>query len=527
MAVPGAVEPEDTGHPGRRRVLAVCCLSLMLVVVAVSSLNIALPELQRGLDAGATELLWIVDVYALVFAGTLLPAGALGDRYGRKGALLVGLCLFGLGALIAGLSTGSPQVIAGRTVMGVGAGFVMPATLSIITTVFPPSERPKAIAVWAGFAGAGGALGPVISGLVLEAWEWNAIFFITLPVVAAGLVLAAREVPPSRDPMHTRLDPIGAVLSVFGLFALLFGTIQGPEDGWTSPPVVGGFTGAAVALAAFVWWELRSSHPMLDPRLFRLRAFTAGSATITLVFFVSFGMFFLVSQYLQFVKGYSPLVAGIAMVPSGLTLIVVAPRGPAVAARIGAARSIALGLGSSALGFGILSRLTPHSSYGWLAVALVVMAAGSALAMPPSTAAIVGAVPAGKAGVGSAVNDLTREVGGALGIAVLGSMVSALYRSEVAATVRGLSGELRHAVDESVGAAVVAGDAGDPVTVAARDAFTSASNSAFLLAAIMMATGCVAFLRSGRGRRAGAPVAPPAEAASDGPPAVAAVPCSR
>jgi EmrB/QacA subfamily drug resistance transporter len=530
---PGAIDdapapdPAQAGHPRRRQVLAVCCLSLLLVVVAVSSLNIAVPELQRGLDASATELLWIVDVYALVFAGTLLPAGALGDRFGRKGALLVGLGVFGTGALLAGLSGSPLQVVGARAVMGVGAGFVMPATLSIITTVFPAAERPKAIAVWAGFAGAGGALGPVASGLVLEVWSWNAVFFITLPVVAATVVLVARLVPTSRDPQHTRLDPLGAVLSVVGLFALLFGTIQGPEHGWGSAPVAGAFVVAAAALAAFVGWELRSSHPMLDPRLFRIRAFATGSATITLLFFVTFGMFFLVAQYLQFVKGYSPLVAGVAMVPSGLTLILVAPRGPRVAARLGAERTVALGLGSGAVGFAVLSQLDPGTPYPWLVVALVLMAAGSGLAMPASTAAIVGSVPAGKAGVGSAVNDVTREVGGALGIAVFGSIVSARYRSAVAATAEGLPGDVRHAVEESIGRAVAAGSGDELVTAAARDAFASAAATAFVVAAVLLAAGSLAHLRRCRGRRVDTPLEVAARTATPGDAVTAAVPCAR
>lgn len=517
----------ETGHPQRRQVLAICCLALFLVVVAVSSLNIALPELQRGLGSSATELLWIVDVYALVFAGTLLPAGALGDRFGRRGALLVGLCLFGVGALLAGFSSSAVQVIAARAVMGVGAGFVMPATLSIIATVFPPHERGRAIALWAGFAGAGGALGPVTSGLVLKVWDWSAVFFISVPVVAVVLALAVRYVPTSRDPEATRLDPRGALLSILGLFALLFGTIQGPENGWLSPQVVTAFVVAAVTFAAFIWWELRTPDPMLDPRLFRARAFTAGSATITLIFFVTFGMFFLVAQYLQFVKGYTPLVAGLAMVPSGVTLIIVAPRGPAIAARLGAQRSIALGLFLSAVGFGILSQVGPGSPYPWVGLALVLMAVGSGLAMPPSTSAIVGSVPPGKAGVGSAVNDVTREVGGALGIAVLGSLVSSLYRSDIASHTRGLPDQLREAVDESIGGAAAAEGTNQAVADAARDAFTSATNTAFLVAAVLMAAGSLIYLRMCRARFSVSSLDTAADAVPDEVVNEGSVPCSR
>jgi EmrB/QacA subfamily drug resistance transporter len=438
----------------------------------------------------------------MVFAGTLLPAGALGDRYGRKGALLVGLCLFGVAALLAGMSDEAWQVIAARGLMGVGAGFVMPATLSVITTVFPPAERGKAIAVWAGFAGAGGALGPVTSGLVLKLWDWSAVFFITPPIVALCLLLVVWHVPTSRDPSHTSLDPVGALLSILGLFALLFGTIEGPEKGWTSALVLGAYGAAFVLLAAFVRWELRTPHPMLDPRLFSVRAFRNGSATITVIFFVTFGMFFLIAQYLQYAKDYSPLVAGTAMLPSGITMILVAPRGPAIAARIGSELSIAIGLLGSAAGFGILSLIRPDTPYVLVGAALVLMAAGSALAMPPSTSAIVGSLPPAKAGVGSAVNDLTREVGGALGIAVLGSIVAALYRSDIASTADSLPEPVGDHVEESVGGAMrLAG--GDPELAAAvvepaRDAFVSATNVGFLVAAGLMLVGSLSYFRMHR-----------------------------
>ena len=518
----------------RRRVLAVCCLSLVLVVLAVTSVNIAIPALQRGLDASATELLWIVDVYALVFAATLLPAGALGDRLGRKGALVVGLALFGAGALLAGLSTSTPQVIGARAVMGVGAGFVMPATLSIITTVFPPTERAKAIAVWAGFAGAGGALGPVLSGLVLELWSWNAVFFITVPVVAIDVALVALLVPRSSEPAHTRLDPVGAALSVLGLFSLLFAIIEGPQRGWTAASVVGAFVAAALLLAAFVGWELLSSHPMLDPRFFRIPAFSAGAATITVIFFVMFGMFFLITQFLQFVQGHSPLGAAVRMLPSGLTMIVVAPRGPALAARVGPHRSTALGLFGAAVGFAVLSQLGPDTAYAWVAAALVLMAAGTALAMPPATAAIVGSLPAAKAGVGSAVNDVTREVGGAVGIAVLGSVVSVLYRTDITDAAARLPDGPRQAFEESIGSAVAASST-EPASFAldaARQAFAAATHTVFLIAAALMATGALVYLwlHSAGRRRAPASTqsdAEPTEALRHAAASNATVPCAR
>jgi MFS family permease len=294
----------------RRRwlILAILNLSLVTIVMAVSALNVALPTIQRDLGASGTELQWIVDAYALVFAGLLLPAGALGDRFGRKGALEVGLVIFGAAAFAASQASDPGQLIALRTVMGVGAAFIMPATLSIILNSFPIQERPKAIAIWAAFAGVGGALGPITSGLLLEHFWWGSVFMVTLPIVAALLLLTALFVPTSRDPGRTALDPIGSVLSVVALVGLVFAVIEGPELGWSSP------RRSRVRRArrrGFAWarYELAIKNPMLDPRLFR-RSFSTGAAAITTIFLCTFGLFFLITQFFQFVQGYSPLEAG-------------------------------------------------------------------------------------------------------------------------------------------------------------------------------------------------------------------------
>ena len=470
-----------------------------MVVVAVSSLNVAIPSLQRALRADASELQWIVDAYALVFAGFLLPAGALGDKYGRKGALLVGLTIFGVAALGGTLATSSTQLIAVRAVMGLGAALIMPATLSIITTVFPPHERAKAIASWAGLAGAGGAIGPVLAGLLLERFWWGSVFLLNVPFVIVLFVLASRFVPSSRDPQDAPLDPVGSVASVVALGSLLFGIIEGPERGWTDPLVMAGFAVAVVAAVVFVRWELGSSHPMLDPRLFRLRGFSMGSVTITAIFFAMFGMFFVISQYLQFVKGYSALGASLRLLPSAATMILVAPRSPLIAERLGQRKTVTLGLGLSALGFVLMSSLRPDSPYGLIVVGVILMAGGVAMAMPPATTAIVSSLPPAKAGVGSAMNDTTREVGGSIGIALMGSILSAVYRSSVdvpAAAPKGLAA----AVKESIGAATFAAADAPPALAAAIHstsgaAFTDGLRAAFLLAAAVLALAAVVMAR--------------------------------
>jgi EmrB/QacA subfamily drug resistance transporter len=464
-------------HDRRWFLLGVMCLSLVLVVASVSGLNVALPNLQHDLNATATELQWIIDAYALVFAGVLLTAGALGDRFGRKRALLGGLVVFAAGALVAGLATQAAQVIAGRAITGIGAAFVMPATLSIITTVFPPMERRRAIAIWAGFAGAGAAFGPLVSGALLEGFWWGAALLFNVPVVAAILVAVSVYAPESRDPDATPLDPGGAVLSLVGLTALVFGVIEGPDRGWSDSLVVGAFAVAAVCLGAFVAWERRTAHPMLPMGLFRDRRFSVGAAVITSTFFVMLGFFYLSTQYLQFVRGYSPFEAGAAMLPLALTMLVVSPRSAGLAERWGSGRVIAVGFLCVAAGSAVISAISPSSPYLEWAGALVLLATGMGLTMAPSTGSIMSAVPMAKAGVGSAVNDTTREVGGALGIAVLGTIINAGYRSRIDLAGLPLPPPVRAAAEESVGAATaIARDLPNGTELAHRagQAFTDA-----------------------------------------------------
>ncbi len=482
----------------RRRwfLLGVMCLSLVMVVMSVSGLNVALPSLQRELGSGASALQWIVDSYALVFAALLLPAGALGDRFGRKRALMFGLVVFSAGSLVGGLGTGPGQVIVGRVITGIGAAFVMPATLSLLATIFQPHERRKAIAMWAGFAGAGGALGPIVSGALLERFWWGSAFLVNIPIVALVLLAVALFSPNSKDPDATPLDPIGAGLSLVGLAALVYGIIEGPEKGWTSTVVLVAFAVAAVGLIGFLAWERRTRHPMLPLRLFKDRRMSVGSAVVTVAFFIMFGLFFLFTLYLQFVRGYSPLSAGLSTLPLAVTLVAVAPRSAALADKIGTGRVMASGFLLIAAGFGVLTFIGPDTSYAVLALALVLLGAGMSLTAAPATGSIMSAVPPAKAGVGSAVNDTTREVGGALGIAVLGSIASAAYRSTVDLNWLSLPAPVREAATESVGAATViaeqAGRGGAELAARAGAAFTDAFNLTSTVAALLALVAAVA-----------------------------------
>ncbi len=502
------------GHPDRTQILGISCLSLVIVVIAVSSLNVAIPSLIRDLKPSPTQLLWIVDSYALVFAGFLLIAGAIGDRFGRKGALLGGLTVFGVASVVASLVDDPNLLIGIRAIMGLGAAFVMPATLSIVTSVFAPQDRPKAIATWAGFAGAGGALGPLLGGLTVEHFGWSAVFLVNVPFVVVAISLISWKVPSSRDAQGHPLDLVGALLSVAALGTLLFGVIEGPEKGWASPVVLIAFGLALVFGALFVGWELRRDSPMLDPRYFRLAGFRSGSAVISALFFGMFGMFFLLTQYLQFVKGYSALRAGVATLPSAITMILVTPRSPLIVGRFGVRATTLTGMIFGATGFAWFSTLGPDSPYLAVAFGLVLVASGMGLAMAPASTAIVSSLPQNKAGVASAVNDVTREVGGALGIAVLGSIVTSRYGSEMSAAVpAGVPSDISNAVKSSINAAFETAkflppEIADSIRGSARASFADAMNLAFLTSSALLAVTAALVARS-------LPTAKPAGEAAD------------
>jgi EmrB/QacA subfamily drug resistance transporter len=434
-------------------ILGVLCLSLVLVVASVSSVNVAIPTLGRDLGASDTELLWIIDAYALVFAGLLLPAGALGDRFGRKGALQLGLATFAIASSLCAFTSSPAALIACRSVMGVGAALIMPSTLSLLANVFPPNERGKAIAIWAGFAGAGGAIGPVMGGLLLGRFYWGSVFFVAVPIALTALALITLLAPSSRELHAGRLDPVGALLSIIGFSVLLFAIIEGPELGWFALVTVLAFAVSAACLIGFIRYEQRSDHPMLDMAYFAKRPFSMGSFGITFVFLSMFSLFFALTQYLQFVKGYSPLEAGVRGLPFAATMIVLAPRSVAIGRAVGAKRMVVAGMGSMVVGLLLLSLSGTGTPYWRVAICLVIVAIGPALAMPTLTGGILSSVPIQKSGVGSAVNDTTREVGGAIGIAVIGTIVSSIYRSRLADALGGLPADVVERAEDSAGKA--------------------------------------------------------------------------
>jgi EmrB/QacA subfamily drug resistance transporter len=483
-------------NPRRWWILLVLCLSLFMVVMGNTVLNIALPKMSEALRATGAELQWVVDAYALVFAGLLFTAGSLGDRFGRKGALMGGLVVFGLGSLSATFAESAGQVTAARAVMGLGAAFVMPATLSILTHVFPPDERAKAIGAWAGVAGAAGAVGPVTSGWLLEHFEWPAVFWLNVPVVLVALAAGAVLVPTSRHPDRVPLDPIGALLSIGMIGSLVYGVIEAPVYGWTDPLILSAFAVAAVLLAAFVVWELRHDHPMLDVRLFRKGGFTGGSLAIAMMFFGMFGMFFLLTQYLQLVRGYTPLEAGIRTLPFAVTMMVAAPSSAHLAARFGTRRVVTSGMAIAGTGMLVLAVTSKvDSSYLVLAACLVVLAGGMGLTMAPSTATIMASLPHEKAGVGSAMNDTNRELGGALGIAILGSVFSTVYAASVRDAAPGLPAgavdDVASSLAEALRIGAGLGPDGGPVVTAARQAFVDGMGWALALGAGVILLGAV------------------------------------
>jgi len=475
-------------HRLRWWTLAVLSASLLVIGLDNTILNVALPSIQRDLGASSSELQWISDAYMLVFAGLLLTAGSLGDRFGRKRALTAGLLVFGTGSALAALSTDSTQLIASRALMGVGGAFIMPSTLSILINVFPAEERAKAIGAWAAVAGLGVAIGPVTGGWLLENGDWNLVFLVNLPFVAAALLAGRWLVPESTDPAQSALDPLGAVLSIAGLSAVLYGIIEAPEKGWTQGTVLAGFVAGAVLLAAFALHELRTRTPMLDVRLFRNPRFSAASAAIALLFFAMFGLMFFMTQYLQGVKGYDALGAGLRTLPVAAGLIVAGPLSSKLGERIGAKATVTGGMVIVAGALVWLSGADAHSGFGLIGGSQALLGFGMGLAMAPATDSVMGAVPKDRASVGSAVNDTNRLVGGALGVAILGSILNTLYRGDMESVTQQLPEPARGAANDTVGGALavadrVGGVAGRALHDAANSAFLGAMQTTVLIAA--------------------------------------------
>jgi EmrB/QacA subfamily drug resistance transporter len=467
-------------------ILAVLCFSLLVIVLDNTILNVAIPTIVRDLDATNSQLQWMVDAYTLVFAGLLLTGGSLGDRFGRRGALQVGLVVFGLGSLASAFATTSEQLIATRAFMGIGGAFIMPATLSIITNVFPARERGKAIGVWAATAGLAGVLGPLTGGFLLEHFYWGSIFLVNIPIVVIGLLAGVFLIPTSKDPAAPKLDPVGAVLSIIGLSVLLYAIIEAPQDGWTDSTILSCFVGGVAVLGLFLLWESRSDHPMLDVSFFQKARFTAASLGIMMVFFAMFGATFLLTQYFQFVLGYTPFETGVRFLPIALCMMVLSPLSARFVHRIGTKLVVTGGLLMVTAGLVSWASLSASSSY-WPDIVWrqALMASGMALTMAPATESIMGSLPLGKAGVGSAVNDTTRQVGGALGVAVIGSVLASIYGSRVGDFLHGKPVPSGTAADlkQSLGLALAASKQVPGLGTTAVDAFIDGMHAGVIVAA--------------------------------------------
>src|SRR5262250_1847448 len=414
-------------------ILVALLLAAFVINLDTTLVNVALPALVRELHATTTQLQWVVDAYNLVFAALLLTFGSLSDRFGRKGMLLAGLAVFGAASLAGGFTTTPGQLIAARAVMGLGAAMTFPATLSLISNVFTERrERARAIGLWGAIAGVAIALGPIVGGWLLEHYSWAAIFIAMAPVAAAAVILAALVVPTSKDPDAAPVDIPGLVLSSATMALLVFTIIEAPTYGWTAARTLAGFAVSAVLLATFIAAERRAAHPMLEVRLFRNLRFSAASGAVTVSFFTLFGFIFLITQYFQFVRGYGPLSTGVRLLPVALAVGAGSVAGTQLAVRAGTKLIVTAGLVAMAGFYGWVADVTTGTiGYGIISVQMVLYGLGMGLTSAPATESIMGAVPRAKAGVGSAINDSTRLIGGTLGVAVIGSIYASLYSSKL------------------------------------------------------------------------------------------------
>jgi EmrB/QacA subfamily drug resistance transporter len=492
----------DPAHHARRwKTLGVLSLSLVIIGLDNTILNVALPTLQHEFNASPSKLQWMVDSYLLVFAGLLLVFGVLGDRFGRKRALQAGISIFGLASLGALLADSGDQVIAVRAAMGVGAALIMPATLSIIANLFTGKERGKAIAIWAALAAVGIGLGPLTGGLLLEWFDWSSVFMVNVPFAAAALLLGIRYVPESRDPRPGSFDLPGAALSTAGFSLLVYAIIEAPGHGWTSELILGLLVASVLLIGAFLWWERRIDEPMLDLGFFRSRGFSVGTAAVSVAFFGLLGGIFALTQYLQFVHGYSAIEAGAIMSPIALGLMMGAGSSSKAAERLGVSRVVALGLSGLAVMLALTTLWEPQTGGVTLALWFFGLALAMGWVMAPATSAVVGAVPAAKSGVASATNTVARMVSGALGVAVIGSLVSSLYSNDVDSSLgAALPPQAQAAAGDSIGAAStiaaqLPGDAASSLLATAGDAFTQAMGTGLIVAAALAAVTAVVVLR--------------------------------
>jgi len=501
-------------------ILSALLLAAFAVNLDTTLVNVALPSLVRELHATTTQLQWVVDAYNLVFAALLLTFGSLSDRLGRKGTLLAGLAVFGVASVAGGFTTSPAQLIAARAVMGLGAAMTFPATLSLISNVFTGrAERARAIGLWGAIAGVAIALGPIVGGWLLEHFSWGSIFIAMGPVAAAAALLVAVSVPTSKDPAAAPVDLPGLVLSTGAMALLVFTIIEAPAYGWGSARSIAGFAVSAALLAAFIVGEQRSRHPMLDVRLFRNLRFSAASGAVTVSFFTLLGFIFLITQYFQFIRGYGPLSTGVHLLPVALAVGIGSVAGTQLAVRAGTKLVVTAGLVAMAGFYAWAAASTSATlSYGIIAVQMVLYGLGMGLTSAPATESIMGAVSRRQAGIGSAVNDATRLLGGTLGVAVIGSVYASLYGSRLTGTLpAALPGRFTAVAHQSLGAAfAVSGQVsaagrpavGQAIHLAATNAFLHGLSIGCVVAGGVAAAGAVAavaFLPAQPPGRAAAP----------------------
>ncbi len=488
----------DQPHPRRWLALAVSCLAVFVTVLDGMIVNVAVPSLATDLGATTRQLQWIIDSYLLVFTGLLLAAGGLGDKFGRRLMLIIGLIVFGATSALAGLATSPSGLITARGLMGIGAAMIFPATLAIITDMFRnPSERAKAIGIWSAVSGLAVATGPIVGGWLLEHFWWGSVFFVNVPVVIVAVIATLLVVPESREPDAPRLDVPGALLSIAAIGALVLAIIEAPEWGWLSGQTLGAFGLAAALLAAFVFWELRAEHPMLPVGIFTNLRFSAASVAITCAFFALFGFVFLITQYFQLVRGYGPFAAGVRTLPVAFSIAIAAVLTPMLVHKIGTTRVVRTGLMLMAAGFvWIAFRAEVDTAYVEIVGQMILLGTGLGATTAPATESIMGSLSADKAGVGSAVNDTTRELGGTLGVAIIGSVFTSVYvnaLNDSDGVYQQLPAEAQALTRESVGATrLIAAELGDNAAAylsQVADAFLSGLTVGCLVSAAVALAG--------------------------------------
>lgn len=502
---PAPVATPGLSRAARHWTVAVACVTVAVVIASMAALYTALPAIAVATGATQSQLTWVVDGYTLALACLVLPAGAIGDRYGRRIVLVLGLAVFTAGSALPLLVEEPGWIITARIIAGMGAAAVMPSTLSLLTGLLPPAERGRVIGLWAGVAGAAGVIGIVGSGALVQHWSWESIF-VALTVAGAVSLACALTLPESRAATPPRIDLGGSITVAVGLGAIVFAVIEGPVRGWTAPLTLGPLVIGVVALAVFVRWQLRAPEPLLDVRLFRGRGFSAGALSLTLQFGVTFGVFLILIQYLQLVLGYEPFIAAVGIAPMMAPMLLVSLVAPRIAERVGLRTVMVVGMAAIAAGLLVMRTIDADSGYLDVLWPVLVMSAGLGLTAAPATAVIVSEAPQDKQGVAAAVNDATREVGAALGIAIAGSLLAAGYGRGIAPVLDRLPEAAQAPVSDSLAGALEvadrAGPSAEPLVAAATGAFIDGAASACLALACAAAAGALlmAFWAPGRHR---------------------------